>query len=275
MPCVSQDGPMTDLFGQEVAHASRSVSQGKAKVKPTKGISGRSSSHSSVPDGPLSSWESKLRLRLEKIGSTECNLTWKVSATPAGRLLSRLVPSTRPTEEIASGLWPTPTLPNGGRSIACADEWRGNTPYHKGKKLQVDLSQTVRMVEGVSFWPTPRAVDGDKGQRTPAGVMAELKRKGRLDDLPSTAVALWATPKASDGKGNIYLPEPDCRRTELRKQVGGIALHGQEQSSSSAQTGKPGALNPEFVCWLMGFPAEWESCAPMATPSSRRLRRKS
>jgi hypothetical protein len=34
-------------------------------------------------------------------------------------------------------------------------------------------------------------------------------------------------------------------------------------------------LNPEFVCWLMGFPSVWESCAPMGMPSSRKKRQKS
>jgi hypothetical protein len=158
-----QDGQMTDLFGQVLAPASHSRSQGKAKESRTKGTSGRRSSISSVPDGPLSLWESKLRLRLERIGSTECILTWKTSTTPAGLPLSRLVPSMRPTEEIASGLWPTPTLPNGGRSIACADEWRGNTPYHKGRKLQVDLSQTVKAALRTELWPTPTAITDTGG----------------------------------------------------------------------------------------------------------------
>ena len=47
-------------------------------------------------------------------------------------------------------------------------------------------------------WPTPRSTDGDKGSRTAAGCEAEIARKGRLDDLPSTATYLagWPTPMA-------------------------------------------------------------------------------
>ena len=49
--------------------------------------------------------------------STTCFLTWKDKATPQGRLLFQLAPSTPRTEETASGLWPTPTTRDhkGGR----------------------------------------------------------------------------------------------------------------------------------------------------------------
>jgi hypothetical protein len=52
-------------------------------------------------------------------------------------------------------------------------------------------------------WPTPRSTDGDKGSRTAEGCEAEIARKGRLDDLPSTAVYLagWPTPLAADSRG--------------------------------------------------------------------------
>lgn len=54
----------------------------------------------------------------------------------------------------------------------------------------------------LSGWPTARATDGTKGSRTTAGCEAEIARKGRLDDLPSTATFLagWTTASARDHK---------------------------------------------------------------------------
>jgi hypothetical protein len=58
---------------------------------------------------PPDSWVRTL-LGTSTWGSTTCYLTWKKSVTPQGRLLFRLVPSTRHTAGIGSGLWPTPRL---------------------------------------------------------------------------------------------------------------------------------------------------------------------
>lgn len=53
----------------------------------------------------------------------------------------------------ATGMWPTPTCPNGGRSVAHVTDWRSErTAYSaKGKKVQIDLAAAVRR------WPTPTA----------------------------------------------------------------------------------------------------------------------
>jgi len=50
---------------------------------------------------------------------------------------------------------------------------------------------------------------------------------------------------------------------------------GKQQIGSPAATEKPGQLNPAHSRWLMGYPAEWDACAPTAMPSSRKSRKSS
>ena len=126
-----------------------------------------------------------------------------------------------------------------------------------------------------STWPTPRAVDGDKGSRTPEGCEKEIARKGRLDDLPSTVMhnlSTWPTPTSQDCARGVGTIRPQDTGIPLPQRVAQVI--GTTTSGSPDQTGKPGALNPAFPCWLMGYPTAWDACAPTATPSSRRSRQK-
>jgi hypothetical protein len=102
-------------------------------------------------DPATSSWRTSQRCLVE--GWTVFSETWPRSGLMRNGTAYQLPPLVPLTDETASGLWPTPTLPNGGRTLHHVDEWRGITPYHKGKKVQVDLAQAVKM------WPTPVARD--------------------------------------------------------------------------------------------------------------------
>jgi len=83
--------------------------------------------------------------------SDECSPTWPRSGMTAGGQCWELPTLGRPTAASDSGLWPTPTCPNGGRSVAHVTDWRSErTAYTAdGKKVQVDLAQAVKR------WATP------------------------------------------------------------------------------------------------------------------------
>jgi hypothetical protein len=100
-------------------------------------------------------------------------------------------------------------------------------------------------------------------------------------DLPPQSrgwMSLWPTPNSTvvDAKPNPPITA-HRKATDPQISTADIAAHlysGPTPSGSPEQTEKPGALNPEFVSWLMGFPPEWDACAPTAMPSSRKSRRK-
>lgn len=190
-PPVLPVGLTTGLCGLARAPANPSPSPDSTKASRTSAISGRTSLTSSVPTGPLSSWESRLRERLAMVGSTEYRLIWKAKTTPQGRSMFQLAPSMPHTSGSDCTGRPTPA-----------------TRDHKG---------------------------GYQGGRI---------RNGKISN--------------------------DTLDVTVQHTV-----HGLNTSGSKVPTESRGALHPAFSCWLMGFPPEWESCAPLATPSSRRSRQKS
>ena len=221
----SQGGPMTDLFGQEVAPANPSAQQGRVKLMKTIDTLRRRGYGSSASAALQSSLENRLARRLESVGSMLFSLKWSKCTTPAGRSISRLAASGRRT----SG-------------------------------------------SGFTSWPTTKRDDGVKSIRSAEGAMKEYARKGVNDLTVGAQLASWATPTTRDHKdGSSEGTAPE--NSLLGRQV--WQASGPTPSGSPAATAKPGQLNPAFSLWLMGYPPEWESCAPQATRLSRSKRRRS
>jgi hypothetical protein len=147
---------------------------------------------------------------------------------------------------------------------------------------------TLTDAANVATWPTPNArVTGGGEYTDPEKAQARID-SGRQINLSErvlvTVAATWPTPTTpnggrtpKDGAMTTTGKTPDGKKRQV--DVNWIAQQtapsGQTPSGSQEPTAKRGALNPQFPCWLMGYPAAWDACAPTETPSSRRSRQKS
>lgn len=217
---TEQDFEQLTLF-QEGFPASHSVLPGSEEAKKMTVTSGLKCSVLCRICGPLGSLVKTL-LVSSTWHSTRCYLTWKVSATPAKRLLFRLVPRTPHTGEIDVRLFPTITK----FDAECGD-LRGKE--YNGTLHSMKLTQAVRM------WPTPTA--GQCGM-TAITSGRPLERSTHLTTQVALAEKLIPTPIATDWKNR------GCKDYRKRREF-------------QLQTYVDGQLNPNWVEWLMAFPPGW------------------
>jgi hypothetical protein len=124
---------------------------------------------------------------------------------------------------------------------------------------QVNLEDQVLALAG---WSSPRASDGEKG-----GPNMSFGAGGTPLPAQAAQMAGWNAPTSLAKATEDY--------NEAGNSAGLVAIRGAILSSlAPTQKGFIGALTPEFVCWLMGYPAEWLSCVDWGTLSSRKKRRK-
>lgn len=242
--------------------ASHSARPGSDEARLMTVISGRKCCALFPKPGPLGSLV-RMLLASSRWNSTVVFLTWRISATPSSRLLFRLAPWTPDTGETGFGFWLTPSQTNISERSDEAMERRTQWRMDSGRKTV----QAGNLAEQVQFSDKKPCVNMLKPTLlpTPTHSTGGKEPKGKTGRKLVTAVAnLLPTPTQRDFKDGTAA---SCKNVPVNGLLG-RAVHTLENSAS-------GSLNPQWVEWLMGYPAGWTDCAGLAMPSSRKSRRKS
>jgi hypothetical protein len=238
--------------GQVVAPVSPLVAPERDSERKTSGICGRNSGDSLTSADLQLCLESRLRQRLEGLGSQEYVLTWKQWAMQSGPPICAL----RASGHRTSGSDCTGE-PSGWKSPVGSDGEGGVMEYHHG----ADARYKLRDMAG---WVSPTAQDHSRGIQPPRRHDTGIPLSQQVAGLTG-----WPTPIERDRR-MMNKPRSDGRQDQLPNVTAGLT-----PPQSSAETAKSEGyrLNPAFSAWLMGYPLEWTASGHNALSALIRSRR--
>ena len=225
-------------YGPAVVRANLSARQARELGLMTSGTFGRTSSTSSSSAALQQSLESRLRAVTQILGSTLYKMTWKEWDTGSGRSRFRLRASVLRISETGFTGWPTPN--------ATVVDAKPNPPITSARKPTDPQISVADIAVHLCGWPTPNTMDV---------VDRKAIRPSRI----------------ATGRTSGYLTE-DIFHLKDNPQAARLTASGQLLTGSCAGMESGGQLNPAHSRWLMALPPEWDACAPMAMPSTRKPR---
>ena len=240
LPCDSQIGLTTDLFGQALVLANPSAPQASSVAATMSATYGLRSSASSASAALAACLASRLPALLDSLGSTMFALTWKAQATPLRRLICALRARGLHTSGNASTGWPTPNAgpQNDGDTTWMQRRELLKAKHGNGNGFGLNLGQAAQM----AGWPTPAAIDRPRTEETLAKCLAYRNSNGQtsvplyLGDV--VRLTIWPTPRAEDSESTgAHRGKPDT-------------LHSATQLASWATPTRcdhQGAATPEAV----------------------------
>jgi len=231
-----EDDPQLTLFAAD-SPASPSAARGKGSRRLTRGGSGQPSHASFATYDPATcSWRT-FRDSLDGEWETYSE-TWPASGMTRNGIAYRRPTSVPPIYANASGSWPTPSA---NQYEYEPEVWQARREREKAKGRNGNgFGLTLGMA--VQMWPTPQAHDAHPGNPARVGRFGTQHGGRNLND----EVAMWPTPGARLGEAR----GPQAKRYS-------DPARSNDLDDAVAASGTPGQLNPEWVGWLMGFPAGW------------------